>query len=173
MPRAGEIRVDVRKSDLLSLSSWLVTVRIPVLRGRPDTLLGAAGHNSEWADQLEAIAGVLQKAAARRRLSDEFTVNLQRAHVAALVAACDAFTTQRHTEILAALRKALRARRGRPGLTPPETATRQAGTYVIDERHKKRLAARERKRQRWDEWLEEGRRQRKTLLGRADPPPEI
>lgn len=174
MPKAGEIKVAVRACDLGPFSDWLVRVRIPFIRNRPSTLLAGPDFNVERADRLAEIAGVLKKAAVRRRRTGDFTVNLLREHVAALASACDmAFFPRQYAAVLVALRAALRVRRGRPGLTPAELAARRGGRHAIDDRHRKRLEARERHRQRLNERICRDMARGQTLLTQTDVCSEI
>lgn len=133
--------------------------------------------------QLEALAALLEKAAARKRHTISFTINVPRPLVEAFVSTADisifpegsnqgpgSGSLFRATQ---QFRAANRLRRGRPTLSANALKERVTRKVVGDERHRKRLSRKQRWEAAMDRWFAEIDRRGETILTTDLPPPKF
>lgn len=175
MPTMGEIHVRVSADTAGAAARWLRSALLPHVRRRGDTVL-TLGHSAEIARDLERLAAILAKSAARKRRAGTFSINVPRPLVErfAGVAGCWRWPLPLAiADMLAAMIEAVRSRRGRPSLTGRQRSDRIAIAHAVSERHRKRLASRARLDQAWSDWSAEVRRRGETVLTTTVPSPKI
>jgi hypothetical protein len=180
MPKQGEIRVQTTATEARECALWLRQVVIPARQRMSDTLL-TPGKVAESVGRLKALAEILSKSASWKRASKaSYVINVPRG-LAEVFPLEETFyyspwriRAPRSLEMLAEeVRRASRAKRGRPSLKLAESGIRVDRSHVVDERFRQRLARRLRAEAAWLSWCAELNARDETLLTATLPLPKI
>lgn len=174
MPAKGEIHVRASADSVAAAARWLRSEFLVQIRAQGDTVL-TPGHSIRTLRDLEKLAVVLSKAAARKRPTrTAFLINVPRPLVERFASIVEHWSLPPAVaDTLAAMRVAAQSKRGRPSLTNGQRSNRVALARTVDERHRKRLASRMRRDQVWGEWFDEIRQRGETVLTTTVQPPKI
>lgn len=181
MPRKGEIEVRMTAHDAEVCARWLRSAYLPARAGRTDTVL-TPDFNVETYRLLDQLAVIMSRTAARKRAGGgSFTINVPRQSVERFVAVSydramhlmDWLTPIAVCRMIATMRAAVRARRGRPSLSPSERTSRVDRRRLVEERHRKRLVRQERVEAAHGAWSDEVRARGETALTTALKPTRI
>lgn len=181
MPRAGEIHVTLTARTAAAMARWLAEI-IPTLERRDDTIL-TPGQNKIAIETIIPLKTALEKSATRKRAGDLFTMNAPRQAINVLISIIEARISPlgpglafQHRGIMHGyqqFRAALKSRRGRPTHLPTERSKRLTGQINVEERHRKRVAKRERRNNALNGWLCDVTDRSETILTATIPFPKI
>ena len=170
MPARGEVRVRLTSAAAKAVAVWIATHLGPMRARMGDTIL-TPGESARTMRELTQLAALLAKAARRKRPADAFTVNIPRPLAFRLLMCADVLEA-RGIDVLA-MRQAVRARPGRPGLSDESRSARLDRSVSVDERHRKRLKRQARIAAAHNAWFKEVSARGETLLTATIPLPKI
>ncbi|UJW75942.1 hypothetical protein [Rhizobium sp. SL42] len=170
----------IEAADAVIATRWLRGTAIPAMRNISGTILGG-DQIADDARRLEVLADNLMRKAQRKRSSHDFSALIDVDDAAAFTRAfelCRPAWPLRYQQAIARLSSAMQdggqsKRRGRKTLGGSEVTARVSGSVILEERHRKRLAARLRNSAAWDRWLTEAQASGHTILTTDLPSPQI
>lgn len=183
MGKRGCRPVLVRAGDAAVAARWLRATAIPAMRKMPETILG--GGYGKTIERMERLAAALTRKADRKRAASEFSALIEIEDAAAfalVVSFCRPAWPLRYDPAIMRLAAAMEdggqcKRRGRGCLAQDDVHARVACKVTVEERHRMRLAARDRRNvafsDAWDHWSAELRARGETILTSTVPFPKI